>query len=44
MQNEATKSVSQETFSSRVATKVQPVSDSVSTFLTRCGKPKSTDD
>ena len=34
-----------ETFSARVATRVEePSTDMVSSFLTRCGKPKTTDD
>lgn len=33
-----------ETFSARVATRVEPTTEMVSSFLTRCGKPKTTDD
>lgn len=34
----------QETFSARVAMRVNQEVDALSSFLTRCGKPKTTDD
>lgn len=45
MQNDTIAAVpAPETFSARVATRVDQTEDSMSTFLTRCGRPKTTDD
>lgn len=39
-----TKVPTQETFSALVATRVDSTADPLSTFFTRCGRPKTTDD